>query len=218
MGQAGWARPLKKVWVMDQSINLIYNLLFCDDLKLYRDNFKGDLIAPWDVLFSELKDRNELLRIVKEPQYESRQKILAYNELLRMGIKPERNELLGVIVEVGLDHGVDVLAAYRDNTARYINYSGKMVIWENRIDQGINNKIAELIQKGEQVIIRIGPWDKKRLPPPKKGDARLSFLVSDGLYFGQGPFGILSKDPLGGAVLKASSELMKMLIEKDLNK
>ena len=203
---------------MDQGINLIYNLLFCDDLKLYKDNFKGELSPPWNALFSELKDRNELVKIVKDPHYESRQKILAYNELLRLGVKPERKELLGVIVEVSLDNGVDVLAAYRDNTARYINYSGKMVIWENTVDQGINNKIAELIQKGEQVIMRIGPWDKKRLPPPKKGDVRLTFLVSDGLYFGQGAFSLLSKDPIGGAVLKASAELMKMLIDKSLKK
>lgn len=208
----------KKGWAMDQGINLIYNLLFCDDLKLYKDNFKGELSPPWNTLFSELKDHNELVKIVKDPHYESRKKILAYNELLRLGVKPERKELLGVIVEVSLDNGVDVLAAYRDNTARYINYSGKMVIWENCVDQGINNKIAELIQKGEQVIMRIGPWDKKRLPPPKKGDVRLTFLVSDGLYFGQGAFNLLSKDPIGGAVLKASAELMKMLIDKSLKK
>jgi len=77
---------------------------------------------------------------------------------------------------------------------------------------------TEIIQKGEQVIMRIGPWDKKRLPPPKKGDVRLTFLVSDGLYFGQGAFNLLSKDPIGGAVLKASAELMKMLIDKSLKK
>jgi hypothetical protein len=197
---------------MEQNIALIYNLLFCDDIKLYKDNFKSEIVYPWNILFSELDNRDELISIAKNPQYESRQRILAYNKLKLMDIKPDKKELLGIIIEVSLETGIDVLAIYQDNTARYINYSGKIIIWENVNDRRINNIITKLIQKGEQVILKIGSWDKNRLEPPKKGDVRLTFLASDGLYFGQGTFDLLWEDPLGGYILKNSLELMKILI------
>ena len=194
-----------KAYKTEQS-NLIYNLLFCDDLSLYKESFKGGM------------SRDDLEKIVSDPKCESRIKILAYNELRRLGVKPEKKELLGVVVEVGMKDGLDTLAAYADCTARYINYTEKMIVWENAADAAINNKIIELIQKSEQIVSKIGPWDKSRLPQPKNGYARLTFLVSDGLYFGQGGFDALLKDPLGGTVLRTASELMNLLVNKSLNK
>jgi hypothetical protein len=166
--------------------NLIYNLLFCDNLKLYRENFKGEMVSPWVELFSETKEN--LQKIISDPKWESRVIILAYNELRRLGAKAQRKELFGVIVEVGMDNGLDTLAVYSDYTARYINYTEKMIIRDGTTDTAINDKIAELFQKAQQLVSKIGPWDKERLPPPKRGDARITFLVSDGLYFGQGRF------------------------------
>ncbi len=202
----------------NEHTNLIYNLLFCDNLKLYKDTYKGEIISPWLELFSNSKSLEQLEKIAGDSKNDSRIKILACYELLRLGIKPKKKELFGVIVEVGMDAGLDTLAVYVDNTARYINYSEKMIIWENADDAIINNKISKLFAESEQLVSKIGPWDKKRLPQPKRGDARISFLVSDGLYFGQGGFNFLSKDPLGGAVLNHASELMKTLVDKSLEK
>jgi len=198
--------------------NLIYNLFFCDRLKLYQDNFKGEMVSPWSELFLVSKNSGDLENIVNESKGESRVRILAFKELGRLGIKIQKKELLGVIVEVGMDSGLDTLAAYKDNTACYINHTGKMIIWENAQDININDKIMELFRNSVELVSKIGPWDKNRLPQPKKGEARITFLVSDGLYFGQGGYDALLKDPLGGRVLSTASELMSLLINKSLAK
>src|SRR5215472_12275269 len=38
--------------------------------------------------------------------------------------------VLGVVVEVSLPEGLDVLAAYADGSARYLNWSGAAVVWD----------------------------------------------------------------------------------------
>jgi hypothetical protein len=141
---------------------------------------------------------------------ETRIKILAYNKLLANGCLPAAKELLGVIVEVGLDQGLDVLAAYRDGRARYINYSGKIIIWET-VTQESNQLIDRLFLDAETVKNAIGPWDKARRPKPGKGMVRLTLLVSDGLYFGEGPMALFFNDALAGAVLASAAALMKYL-------
>lgn len=37
----------------------------------------------------------------------------------------------GVVLDVPVDGALDTLAAYADGTARYINHSGKAIIWES---------------------------------------------------------------------------------------
>jgi hypothetical protein len=41
----------------------------------------------------------------------------------------------------------------------------------------------------------------------------LSFLVSDGLYVGEGSYEVLIQDPAGGPVLTAGGELLVQLVE-----
>ena len=101
---------------------------------------------------------------------------------------------------MGLDGGLDTLAAYRDSRARYINQSGKILIWEPH-DPRVDAKIKTLFSNADKVVEKIGPWDKSRLPPPKKGLMRMTFLVIDAIYFGQGPMEALQRDPLGGSVV-----------------
>lgn len=59
--------------------------------------------------------------------------------------QPAKKELLAVIIEVGLENGLDVLASYANGTARYINQSGKMIIWENTIDDTANHLTRQLL-------------------------------------------------------------------------
>src|SRR6186713_3252809 len=114
----------------DHSTNLIYNLLFCDDLDLYRTHFEPPINYPWDILFSNASTISDLQKIINDNNTEARVKILAYNKQLAIGHKVERKELLGVIVEVGLEQGLDVLASFKDGSARHINHTGHMIIWE----------------------------------------------------------------------------------------
>jgi hypothetical protein len=76
------------------------------------------------------------------------------------------------------------------------------------------NEIQKVIQASKPLVAAIGPWDKDRLPAPRLGHARLSFLVSDGLYFGEGPMDALQKDRLAAPLLSAATTLLVKLVEK----
>lgn len=196
----------------DSATNIIYNLLFCDDVDLFKTNTKPPYPYPFDVLFTADAAAADLQKITEDNTAEPRIKLLAYNRLLAKGALPNK-ELLAVIVEAALDDGLDVLASFKDGTARYINYTGQMIIWENTTDVKANELKEDLFAKGEEVIKLIGPWDQPRMPPPAKGNVRLSFLLSDGLYFGEGPIQVLFNDPMASASLSCATLLMQYLIQ-----
>lgn len=188
-------------------------MLFCDNLELYKNNITNPDSYPWNVLFAEKPAVSDLQKITNDPKTESRIKILAYNKLLEKGIRQDRKQLLCVIVEDGLERGLDVLAAFSDGSARYINQKGELIVWETK-----NNKSTELTNKlfDQSLIIvkNIGPWNKPRKLYPSKGYVRLSFLASDGLYFGEGPIKLFYNDKRTIGALTAATEFKKLLIEK----
>ena len=200
----------------DSATNIIYNLIFCDDLALFKANTKTPYSYPFDVLFSESSSIADLQNIIDDADTDPRLKILAYNKQLSKGHKPTKKELLAVIVEVGLDRGLDVLASFKNGTARYINQTGKVLIWETTTDANVNQLTGDLFAKAMDVVKQIGPWDKPRKPHPSKGNMRLSFLVSDGLYFGEGSMDVLFNDKLASPTLTIATSLMQYLTKKSL--
>lgn len=194
----------------NESLNRIYNMLFCDMPECFGPEEGREKAYPWNILLSPNPSMNELLQVTEDAASETRIKLLAYNLLANAGYPVQKKELLGVIIEVGLDDGLDVLAAYEDGTARYINQSEKIVIWESP-DVHSQELIDNLFDSGLHIVQRIGPWNKERLAQPAAGEVRLSFLVSDGLYFGQGPFNALAQDAMGGPVIEAGYQLMSFL-------
>jgi hypothetical protein len=200
----------------ESSTNLIYNLLFCDNIELYKDNTKPPYTYPFDILFSETSTTSDLQKIIDNSSSDARLKVLSYNRQLASGNKPSKKELLAVIVEVGLDNGLDALASFNDGTARYINQTGKIIVWETTTDKKSNELTKDLFFKSQNVVNQIGAWDKPRRPAPTKGNVRITFLVSDGLYFGEGPIDVLFNDPMAGPALTSATYLMKYLTEKSL--
>jgi hypothetical protein len=122
---------------------------------------------------------------------------------------------LGVIVEVFLKQGLDVLAAYPDGRVRYLNQSGKIAVFEGGPPQ-VEALAKELVAVSQAVVNKIGPWEEKRLAPPRRGNARMTFLVSDGLYFGEGRFHVLQQDAMGGPVLAKAAELLQHAVDAAL--
>jgi len=200
----------------DSSTNLIYNLLFCDNLELYKDKTQQPYTYPFDILFAETTSVPDLQKIINDTAFDPRLKVLAYNRQLASGHKPDKKELLAVIVEVGLDGGLDVLASFNNGTARYINQTGKILVWETTTDDKANELTKDLFLKGQDIVNQIGPWDKARKPHPTKGNVRITFLVSDGLYFGEGPMNVLFNDALANPALTVATQLMQFLTEKSL--
>jgi hypothetical protein len=200
----------------EASSNFIYNLLFCDDPELFRSNMKPPYPYPYDILFSPSPKTGDLEKITTQPGTDPRLKALAYNLLSAKGHRSARKELLGVIVEIGLEDGPDVLASFQNGTARYINQAGKVLIWETTDDGRANKLKDELFDRSREIIDKIGPWNKARRPNPPRNYARISFLVSDGLYFGEAPTDSLFKDPLASPALNAATKLLQYLVEKSV--
>ncbi|MGI4864947.1 MAG: hypothetical protein ACRYFZ_13565 [Janthinobacterium lividum] len=195
----------------NESLNKLYNLLFCDDIALYKtEDHSTDY--PWNILLADAPDPAQLAAVAADQKLESRQRLLAHQVLSTIGAPTDTKELLGVVVEVGLPNGLDVLAAFSDGSARYFNQAEKLLVWETSTEQS-THLVNQLFAEGQRVINIIGKWEEKRRPFPKNGFVRMSFLVSDGLYFGEGPFEVLQADPLGSPVIQAATQLMAYLTQ-----
>ena len=156
-------------------------------------------------------------KITDTPGWEPRHYLQAWHFLRQLGVNPPSEKakiVYGVIVEVGLKGGVDILAAYTDHTARYLNYSGSGVIWEHP-DTSLDTEIDTLLQAGQAVAKVIGPWEQARPPAPQGDNVRLNMLTPSGLHFGYGAFQTLYNEPMGRSIIDPATRLMQALIAKD---
>ncbi|WP_300451815.1 hypothetical protein [Accumulibacter sp.] len=157
----------------------------------------------------------ELERIAATPSLESRHYLQAWHFLRLLKVKPPADKakvVHGVVVEVGLPGGADIVAAYADGTARYLHHTGAGVFWE-RPDSSLDAEIQALLTAGHEVASRIGPWEQARPEAPTNGNVRLNMLTPSGLHFGYGSFEALSKDPMGKAIIDPATQLMVRLTE-----
>lgn len=199
----------------DDSINLIYQLLFCDRPQLYKANHVGQPESPWFILFREPPDLDAIENIAADTNQESRVRMLAFNGLRASGRAVTAKDYLGTIIEVHLPDGLDTLAVFADGSARYINFTGKITVVEGA-PSVFDKEIAKVIETSKPIVAAIGPWDKERLPPPKQGNIRMTFLVSDGLYFGEGPMGAMQQEPMAAPLIDAATRLLIRLVDQEV--
>jgi hypothetical protein len=153
--------------------------------------------------------------ILATPNLESRHYLQAFSALRQLGVdapSQHAKDVLGVVVEVGVDKGLDLVAAYADHHARYFNYSGASVVWE-RPDARLDAAIDHLLSTAGPLAQAIGSWKGERPPAPRSGRARVNVLMPVGLHFGEGPLDALAKDRMGGPVITAAFQLMQELIK-----
>ncbi|HJQ13143.1 MAG TPA: hypothetical protein VJ830_00230 [Anaerolineales bacterium] len=183
-------------------------------------------VEPWESFVQarqhlDKKDKNSAIRIWKTitdtPGLEARHYLQAWHFLRQHGESPhpEKAKLVyGVIVEVAVKGGADIVAAYTDYTARYLNYSGAGVIWEHP-DTSLDAEIEALLKAGHAVANVIGPWEQARPPAPEGENVRLNMLTPSGLHFGYGSFKSLYEEPMGRSIIDPATRLMQSLIAKD---
>ena len=189
-------------------INTLYEMLFCDELALFSQT-PAPLSGPWHDLLDESTSDEALRGMVEDDGQPARIRLLASQKLRSRGVQPG-HQLLGVIVELVLEEGLDVLAAFKDGTARYFNYTGKVLIWESPTsasDAIINRLFAE----SQRIVAQIGLWRKPRKMFPGKGMLRISFLGTDGLYFGEGPISIMFDDVMSAPAIREATALLQFL-------
>jgi hypothetical protein len=154
-------------------------------------------------------------RLLSAPQ-ESRVIAQTWQTLRGIGIAPQGDEIqvVGAVAEAGVNGGLDIVAAYRDGTARYYNYSGAAVVWESPdADAAIADTIRRLITAAEKIASFAGVHDAARPGPPPQGQVRLTAIVTDGLHFGQAPMEIFQRDAVAGPFLSEAVQLMQLLME-----
>jgi len=190
--------------------NAIYNLLFCDDVAAFIAK-PGEKPTSWQAaLASSPSDITALQTMAADRSEEGRIRFLAYQRLRQAGHTVPAKELLGVIVEVPLDGGLDTLAAYSEGSVRYINQTGKIAVFEGVAS--IKPLVDGLFAASQPIVGKIGPWKGTRRAPPARGNIRLTFLVSDGLYFGEGPFSVMQREQMAAPVIHKATELLQVVV------
>ncbi|HLY64752.1 MAG TPA: hypothetical protein VKU60_04380, partial [Chloroflexota bacterium] len=186
----------------------------------------GDPGEPWDSFerarqLVQAGHREEAVRIWQQiavtDGMESRHTLQAWHFLRQAGLSAPADRarlVLGVAVEMPMRKGHDLLAAYRDGTARYLNYSGKAVIWEDHSDTRIQAAITDWLTAGQLIAGTIGVWEQPSLPPLPAGEARLMMLTPGGHRFGQAPVAALSQDPKAGPFLAAATRVLQFITSR----
>ncbi|HUR65651.1 MAG TPA: hypothetical protein VMZ03_04810 [Chitinophagaceae bacterium] len=200
----------------DSSIDQIYDMIFCDRPELFQSG--NDQEPPFNIIFSERPTVAALQQITDDDHSDPRIKLLAYRKQMALGYSILKKELIGVVVEIGLVGGLDVLACYKNGTARYINHTGSLLIWETPEDEKSYKLIQELFNKSATIVNQIGPWEHPRKQYPSTGNTRMSFLLSDGLYFGEAPTNYFFNDPVAGPALTNATAILQYITERSLEK
>jgi hypothetical protein len=181
---------------------------------------------PWDSFdrareLAQAGQRDEAVRIWRQITsaggLESRHTLQAWHFLRQAGQPPPPDQarlVLGVAVEMPARKGHDLLAAYRDGTARYLNYSGKAVVWEDHSDIRVQAAITNWLTAGQVIADAIGVWEQPSLPPLPAGDARLMMLTPGGHRFGQASAAALSQDLQAGPFLAAATRLLQLITSR----
>jgi hypothetical protein len=162
----------------------------------------SDAVAIWRSI-SEMRD------------LESRHYAQAWHFLRAQGVEPPpeiAKRLLGVVLEVPMHGGLDLLAAYSEHTARYYNYSGAGIVWEHPNDS-LDGLIDALLESGRRILPAISPWKENRPTAPPAGRVRINLLAPSGLHFGEGSFQALAADPIAKLIMDVATVLMFKLTQ-----
>jgi hypothetical protein len=172
---------------------------------------------PWVLLaaahvklkMEEAAEAGRLLRAVTLISNEARLRLWAWHNLRQLGKYPSPDlarQVLGVIIEVPFEDREDVLAAYADGTARYINHQGGMIVWDS-IDETITPIVMNVIREAQP----IGAPQEDRLEEPVPGEqVRLSVLTPGGIHVWQG---VAAENPQLTKVFAYMAELLRALVQ-----
>lgn len=156
---------------------------------------------------------SELTQIAGVEGLEARVRLQIWHTLVSLGVLPVdklRGYTQGVFIENHTAQGLEIVAGYSDYSARYWNNIGGGVIWDAR-DPDIDKLIFNLLSAGFEISKRIGVGLRDTLPVPEKGNIRIFIMAYDGSTVGEGPYGQLSKEPMGRVAIDAGAKLIQAL-------
>jgi len=161
--------------------NFIYNLLFCDTASLFYPKEDKEF-TDWHKTLFQNPTKEDVLNLANDENSESRVRALAYNWLRENGYEVTDNILLGVIIEVSLENGLDTLAVFKDTGIRYISHGGSMVYVEQMNDDDKIVVLAKEFINISNVLYKDLKLNmQERYAPPVNFGVKVTFLTSKGL-------------------------------------
>lgn len=168
-------------------------------------------IADASKLVEEGKKEEAITRlrsVLETPDLETRIVLWTWSALRGLGEKPDpklAGEVLGVVMEMPSGGGYDTLAAYADGSARYLNYSGRAIIWDSQ-DPQIKALCRAFIDSTIPLSTRTKPRTSLSLPGH---GAQVTLLTRSGIFASPDP-----PDSVVGAGAALMMEMMKRVKEK----
>jgi len=138
------------------------------------------------------------------PNVETRIQLWVWSALRELGEQPDiksGEEILGVVMEVPMRGAYDTLAAYRDGSARYLNFSGSAIFWDKpdlQIKSLCEGLIASTIPERSRAVQR------QNTALPKSG-TQITLLTRSCMY-------VISEPPQ--SVINAGLALMLELTQR----
>lgn len=118
--------------------------------------------------------------------------------------------ILGVVLEIGVPRGVDVLTAYTNRSARFVASDGTSVVWD-RSGPSLDDEIGALIEAAGAIAAGATAMDAGELDEVRFAEARVLLLMAGEVRGLQGPMTVLSGNPAAAEVLRCGSALMRTL-------
>ncbi len=190
-GNGGGHRPYR-----NDAANGLYNLLFCDEPARFAPQGRRTAGRPGYGAGRAARPRGAGVHRRRPGHGEPRSHAGLQSPSRDEG-RGAAKQLLGVILEVPQGRGLDTLAVFADGRIRYINQAEKIGIFED-VPPAIAQKAQMVLRASQAVVDQIGPANEPRRAPPTGDLTRMTFLVSDGLYFGEAATDDMYADKLGG--------------------
>ena len=150
--------------------------------------------------------------IADNKENEPRVRLWAWNGLRELGVHPPHAEVLGLILEVPQQGSTEFLAIYADNSARYINYTGMVVVWQEQ-QQKMDSLIRVSLADARQIVDKLA-LTKGRVNS-RTGSIRFSFLTTDGLLQAEKEISLLNdpKDPFT-RIFAGGAQMLGIMVNK----
>jgi hypothetical protein len=204
--KSAFYRPYDK-----EETDYLYNQLFGDDNKLFQPRDNQPAEGSWKTLLAIRASAAALRKIAEDGAAPAIKRIIALARLRGKEAAPIQPEMLAVLVESGEEDGMDTVAVYADGTVKFINAEGRVSHLDGSLPAA-REKIAVLMSMAGQLSTRMEAWTGRRLSPPVRGMVRLTFLATNGCFFGQGEIRILAKDKSAGPIIRQAADIFTTIM------
>jgi hypothetical protein len=163
--------------------------------------------------------KEKLRAVLQQNNPESRVNLLTWAALRTLGEQPDSKAATvvhGVVMDIPVGKGMDTLAAYADGTARYINYSGKVIIFE--IEDARVQELCSRLMSAAQAVADGAPLISERTDAARE-KATIHLLTCEGIRRVEATVKALSKGSDRFApVYAGGTELMNELVHRATKK